>query len=148
MRLTHHCNLTENCRAPSDAPSLNIIKRIRHAAHSYGRITLFKAYTEVTSIKPSVRSDLQLSGVSLVDCPHNGKKEVVDKMMTGACHVYCSTSMGIKDSNDSGYDGECYGQSGTRDCDSHNRRSRLRICHIRSENEKISCRCHRASQSP
>lgn len=37
--------------------------------------------------KPYVRSDLQLSGVSLVDCPHNGKKEVADKMMTGVFSV-------------------------------------------------------------
>ncbi|KIM83400.1 hypothetical protein PILCRDRAFT_819638 [Piloderma croceum F 1598] len=72
----------ENCRAFSGAQSQNIVKSITHAAHSYGQITLFKAYTELLSIKSSVRSDLQLSGVTLVNCPHNGKKEVADKMMT------------------------------------------------------------------
>ena len=32
----------------------------------------------------SVRSDLQSCGVSLIDCPHNGRKDVADKMMLGA----------------------------------------------------------------
>jgi hypothetical protein len=31
-----------------------------------------------------------------VDCPHNGKKEVADRMMTGVCLVFCSRSTGIK----------------------------------------------------
>lgn len=31
----------------------------------------------------NLRSDLQSSGVSLTDCPHNGRKEVADKMMLG-----------------------------------------------------------------
>jgi hypothetical protein len=30
-----------------------------------------------------LRSELQSSGVSLVDCPHNGRKEVADKMLIG-----------------------------------------------------------------
>jgi hypothetical protein len=79
------CVPIENCRSFLGVPSQNVVKSIRNIAHSYGQITLFKAYTEVTSMKASVRSDLQLSGVSLVDCPHNGKKEVADKMMTGIC---------------------------------------------------------------
>jgi hypothetical protein len=56
-------------------------------AHSYGQIILFKAYAEMELSKPYVRFDLQLSRVSLVDCPHNGKKEVADKMMTGVFRV-------------------------------------------------------------
>src|ERR1700690_2704076 len=76
----YHGDHKENYRAFSGGQSQNIVKSITHAAHSYGQITLFKAYTELLSIKSSVRSDLQLSGVTLVDCPHNGKKEVADKM--------------------------------------------------------------------
>ena len=85
----HGCH-KENCRTFSGAQSQNIVKSIRHAAHSYGQITLFKAYTDsLISIKPTMRSDLQLSGVTLVDCPHNGKKEVADRMMTGKSFVCC-----------------------------------------------------------
>jgi hypothetical protein len=82
-RLTH-LFLTENCRTFAGHSGQSVVNKIRHAAHSYGQITLFKAYTEMEMAKPSARSDLQLSGVSLVDCPHNGKKEVADKMMIGA----------------------------------------------------------------
>ena len=85
-----HGDRKENCRTFSGAQSQNIVKSIRHAAHSYGQITLFKAYTDsLLSIKPTMRSDLQLSGVTLVDCPHNGKKEVADRMMTGMSFVCC-----------------------------------------------------------
>ena len=32
-----------------------------------------------------LRSELQSSGVSLTDCPHNGRKDVADKMILGTC---------------------------------------------------------------
>jgi hypothetical protein len=80
---------TENCRGFSGTTGQDVVKNIRHAAHSYGQITLFKAYADAPSTKQSVRSDLQVAGVSLVDCPHNGKKEVADKMMIGM-HI-CNT---------------------------------------------------------
>jgi hypothetical protein len=35
------------------------------------------------------RSELQSSGVSITDCPHNGKKDVVDKMILGKCSSLC-----------------------------------------------------------
>ncbi|KAG6920005.1 hypothetical protein DXG01_013354 [Tephrocybe rancida] len=64
----------------------DIVKRIRHVAHTFGSIKLFKAYLEIsdpaTFTKSLVlRSELQSSGVSLTDCPHNGRKDVADKMM-------------------------------------------------------------------
>lgn len=51
-------------------------------------MTLFKAYLEVSEqvLSPrsmSLRSELQASGVSLTDCPHNGRKDVADKMILG-----------------------------------------------------------------
>lgn len=48
--------------------------------------TVFKAYLELTGLSPKsaiLRSELQSSGVSLTDCPHNGRKDVADKMMLG-----------------------------------------------------------------
>jgi hypothetical protein len=53
----------------------------------------FKAYLDV-SVQPqsprstTFRSELQSSGVTVTDCPHNGKKDVVDKMILGACSVH------------------------------------------------------------
>ncbi|KAF8894335.1 limkain-b1-type NYN domain-containing protein, partial [Gymnopilus junonius] len=43
-----------------------------------------KAYLEISDQAQrsmALRSELQSSGVSLVDCPHNGRKDVADKMI-------------------------------------------------------------------
>lgn len=54
---------------------------------TWGSIKTFRAYLEMSnwssSKSLSLRSELQSSGVSLIDCPHNGKKEVADKMILG-----------------------------------------------------------------
>lgn len=48
---------------------------------------MFKAYlesaTSASTKSLSLRSELQSSGVSLTDCPHNGRKDVADKMIIG-----------------------------------------------------------------
>jgi hypothetical protein len=43
----------------------------------------FRGYASIGLglIPQQKRSDLQLSGCHLVDCPHNGRKEVADKMI-------------------------------------------------------------------
>lgn len=60
---------------------------IRRIAHEYGAVTVFRAYFEMTDLvsprSVAIRSDLQACGVSLIDCPHNGRKDVADKMMLG-----------------------------------------------------------------
>ncbi|KAJ7905285.1 hypothetical protein B0H14DRAFT_1893 [Mycena olivaceomarginata] len=57
-------------------------------AHRFGPVKHFKAYLEVPgSDAPrslNLRSELQSSGVSLTDCPHNGRKNVADQMIMGA----------------------------------------------------------------
>ncbi|KAG6335872.1 hypothetical protein ID866_3209 [Astraeus odoratus] len=53
-------------------------------ARVFGCVITFKAYLDISAQPPkntTLRSELQLSGVSLIDCPHNGKKDVVDKMI-------------------------------------------------------------------
>ena len=62
---------------------------IRSLAQNFGSIKLFKAYLEVSEHASAsrallLRSELQSSGVSLTDCPHNGRKDVADKMIIGA----------------------------------------------------------------
>ncbi|KAG5219743.1 NYN domain-containing protein [Salix suchowensis] len=55
-------------------------------AHKFGSVKLFKAYLELSeqAMSPrllNLRSELQSSGVSLTDCPHNGRKNVADQMI-------------------------------------------------------------------
>ena len=62
---------------------------IRCIAHQYGVIKIFKAYLEISEQSSpktlALRSELQSCGVSLTDCPHNGRKDVADKMILGMC---------------------------------------------------------------
>ncbi|KAI6109885.1 limkain-b1-type NYN domain-containing protein, partial [Pisolithus sp. B1] len=74
----------ENCCPPStQGLGYDIANNIGRIARIFGSVTTFRAYLDISS-QPSkstaLRSELQLSGVSVVDCPHNGKKDVVDKM--------------------------------------------------------------------
>jgi len=65
-------------------PGYVVVENIRRAVHTFGCVTLFKAYLEITDAtgsKKNLRSELQSSGVSLTDCPHNGRKDAADKMM-------------------------------------------------------------------
>ena len=62
---------------------MNNISRI---ARLFGSVTTFRAYLDISTQSPKsvvLRSEFQSSGVSLIDCPHNGKKDVVDKMILG-----------------------------------------------------------------
>ncbi|EDR10914.1 uncharacterized protein LACBIDRAFT_315902 [Laccaria bicolor S238N-H82] len=79
----------ENCPAPSNISGYEIVKGIRSLAQLYGSVKLFKAYLEISSLESglltprllTLTSELQSSGVSLIHCPHNGRKDVADKMM-------------------------------------------------------------------
>ncbi|KAH7916025.1 NYN domain-containing protein [Hygrophoropsis aurantiaca] len=74
----------ENCSPPSSLLGYDIVNNIRRMAHVFGSVNTFKAYLGLSdqSVKStSLRSELQSSGVSLIDCPHNGRKDVADKMI-------------------------------------------------------------------
>ncbi|KAJ6455792.1 NYN domain-containing protein [Mycena sanguinolenta] len=75
----------ENCHASSQISGYEIVSGIRNVAHRFGPVKYFKAYMEVpdpdTFRSLSLRSELQSSGVSLTDCPHNGRKNVADQMI-------------------------------------------------------------------
>ncbi|KAG5639599.1 hypothetical protein H0H81_010801 [Sphagnurus paluster] len=79
----------ENCHAAVTFTGYEIVKKIRSVVHHFGTVKLFKAYLELSDPATfakslTIRSELQSSGVSLTDCPHNGRKDVADKMMLGA----------------------------------------------------------------
>ena len=44
---------------------------------------MFKVYLDSERVSATVRSQLSSAGLELVDCPHNGMKEVVDKSIIG-----------------------------------------------------------------
>ncbi|KAI0670622.1 NYN domain-containing protein [Trametes maxima] len=75
----------ENCTPPCSVAGYDVVNNIRQVAHAYGSVKLFKAYLELSEQSSSksigLRSELQSCGVSLTDCPHNGRKDVADKMM-------------------------------------------------------------------
>ncbi|KLO18571.1 hypothetical protein SCHPADRAFT_899591 [Schizopora paradoxa] len=76
----------ENCRPPTSSSGYFIADKIRRIARPFGSIMLFKAYLELSSEFLSAKSytlqsELQSSGISLTHCPHNGRKDVADKMM-------------------------------------------------------------------
>lgn len=85
----------------SQSSGFAIANRIRSLAYAYGRVTLFKAYLELqvstTSSKAATfRSELQCSGVSLTDCPHNNRKEGASSSFDtgrydmGPADIFCS----------------------------------------------------------
>jgi hypothetical protein len=97
MNATHQLTIPENCIPPSNSGGLgyDIVNNISRIARLFGSVTTFRAYLDISaqlSTKSTVlRSELQSSGVSMIDCPHNGKKDVVDKMILGAyatCHSF------------------------------------------------------------
>ena len=52
-----------------------VVRTIRSALHKFGRITSFKAYRSSNQPLSGLNSELGSSGVTLVDCPSNGRKE-------------------------------------------------------------------------
>ncbi|CAE6478478.1 unnamed protein product [Rhizoctonia solani] len=102
----------ENCAPPSGTPGYVVAERVRATCGVYGSVTQFRAYLELSAPPPagssqlantelnpngpcpptspktlSLRSELQSSGVSLIDCPHNSRKNVADSML--ACDLVC-----------------------------------------------------------
>jgi hypothetical protein len=93
--------ITENCPVPTNTSGYAIVNNIRSKAQTFGSVKLFKAYLEVTEQVPVsrtvvLRSELQSSGVSLTDCPHNGRKDVADKMIIGVFALSQHNSYDLK----------------------------------------------------
>lgn len=92
----------ENCRPPSNLPGYTVVDKLRQLLQEYGSITLFKAYMEFTTenMNPkslTLQSELQSSGVSLTNCPHNGRKDVADKMILGVYTGVCVARVTFSD---------------------------------------------------
>lgn len=86
-------NVPENCPAPAGYSGFQLVRRIRDLVQPHGPIKMFKAYLSIAeqsqlSKSTVLRSELQASGVSLTDTPHNSRKDVADKMMIGLLIVW------------------------------------------------------------
>ncbi|KAI0336280.1 hypothetical protein GY45DRAFT_1238473, partial [Cubamyces sp. BRFM 1775] len=78
----------ENCSLPSTGQvTYAMVHRIREMALQHGIVKTFRAYLHLpdqpSSKSLAIRSELQSCGVSLIDCPYVGRKDVADKMMIG-----------------------------------------------------------------
>ncbi|KAI0797762.1 NYN domain-containing protein [Abortiporus biennis] len=76
----------ENCEIPSYSDGYTVANGILRIAHQYGAVKVFRSYSEAPNDRPhsrlsTLRSELTYSGVQLIDCPHNGSKDVADKIM-------------------------------------------------------------------
>ncbi|KAI5828055.1 DUF537-domain-containing protein [Schizophyllum commune Tattone D] len=73
----------ENCQFMSGCSGFDVAKNIERVALAHGPIASFNAYFDLQqcAVPASMRSELQSTGVALVDCPHNGQKDVVDQML-------------------------------------------------------------------
>jgi hypothetical protein len=66
------------------------VQKIRQVVQPFGSIQTFRAYLDIREHRnDQLRSELQLSGVSMLDAPHSGAKNVADQMMIGAQFLTC-----------------------------------------------------------
>jgi NYN domain len=73
----------ENLPIPAACTGRYVAARLKTVLAEHGDLVEFRGYASIglNNIPEEKRSDLQLSGCHLVDCPHNGRKEVADKMI-------------------------------------------------------------------
>lgn len=73
----------ENIPIPTRVRGQDIAHRLKTVLKPYGQWVQFRGYASIglQGIPSDKRSELHLSGCHLVDCPHGGRKDVVDKMI-------------------------------------------------------------------
>jgi NYN domain len=73
----------ENLPVPAAYTGRYVAARLKAVLAEHGDLVEFRGYASIglNNIPEEKRSDLQLSGCHLVDCPHNGRKDVADKMI-------------------------------------------------------------------
>lgn len=80
----------ENCQYTAGRSGFHIARSIEQVAAMHGSVTVFNAYMDIQehNLATMFRSELQSTGVNLVDCPHNGQKDVVDHMLQADMMAY------------------------------------------------------------
>lgn len=82
-----HLLVLEGTRTTSNISGYDIAKNIRITGQIFGTVKSFRSYYDfsaLTSLRnPNLRLELQSSGISLIDCPSSGSRNVATKMMMG-----------------------------------------------------------------
>jgi len=103
----HAPTYTEDCSLPSNVSGYSAVNNIREVAHTFGGVKLFKTYfhwsEQLSPQYSKFRSELQSSGVSLIDCPLSGRKYVGRKMILGVSQSKSSFIDLVYHANSSGY---------------------------------------------
>ena len=90
----------ENVKIPNWCPATRAAESIRAKVMKYGRIVEKRLYYDSRQPTESTapRSDLDLSGFTLVDCPSRNRKETLDKklIVDVLCFAWERASMGAK----------------------------------------------------
>lgn len=73
----------ENMPIPANSSGRDVTTRLKTILAPYGKLVQFRPYASIglNLIPQKKRSDLQLSGCTLLDCPQNGRNEIADKMI-------------------------------------------------------------------
>lgn len=89
--LTSNYNILESTRTSSASNAIStydVVKNIRTAVNPFGPIKAFRAYSDFSgfSLPRSLnsRSELSSSGVTLIDCPGDGRKDLSTKILLGS----------------------------------------------------------------
>lgn len=79
----------------SSVSTYDLVKNLRTALRPYGKLKSVRAYWDFSgqlmASASSARSDLSSSGVTLIDCPASGRKDLATKMMLGMLNLYLET---------------------------------------------------------
>ncbi|KAJ3072338.1 hypothetical protein HDU98_003794 [Podochytrium sp. JEL0797] len=69
----------ENCQVPRLAKGYDVVDRIRNVVlSSFGAMICFNAYLDIMTCAEEKRIHLSRSGVSLIHCPHDNRKDMAD----------------------------------------------------------------------
>lgn len=77
----------------ANTPIREVVQNLRAAVHAFGHIKSFRAYWNFSGQNRLQLSSLSSSGVSLIDCPENGRKDVAVKIMLGRYSPHCYDSL-------------------------------------------------------
>ena len=87
---------TQISNSSSNIPIHEVVKNLREALRPFGLIKSFRAFWDFSgqsiSRLPNLRSELSSlssSGVTLIDCPASGRKDLAVKIMLGTCFPQC-----------------------------------------------------------
>lgn len=88
-------NYQDTCSIHPSISGYETVNKIRALSKNLGIVRNFRAYADLVDLRIpgafQLRSELQSSGVSLVDCPASERGSISSKTMIGECHLTART---------------------------------------------------------